>query len=51
LSKFIEKARWAHIDIAGSAYWGVEGAYTQKGATGSGVRVLSYYLLGKERRR
>ncbi len=45
LSKFVEKTTWAHLDIAGSAYWAVEGAYYQKGATGSGVRVLSYYLL------
>ena len=45
LSKFVDKARWAHIDIAGSAYWIVDNGYMQKGATGSGVRVLSYYLL------
>lgn len=46
LSKFVEKAKWAHIDIAGSAYWGVDGDYLQKGSTGSGVRVLSYWLMG-----
>jgi leucyl aminopeptidase len=47
LSKFVnlEKTRWAHLDIAGSAYWSIKGDYLQKGATGSGVRVLSYYLL------
>jgi len=45
LSKFVDKAKWAHIDIAGSAYWGVEGEYLQKGATGAGVRVLTYYFL------
>ncbi len=45
LSKFVEKAKWAHVDIAGSAYWCVDGAYLTKGATGSGVRLLSYYLL------
>jgi leucyl aminopeptidase len=45
LSKFVEKAKWAHIDIAGSAYWMVDGDYLSKGATGSGVRVLLYYLL------
>ncbi|MEK6969844.1 MAG: leucyl aminopeptidase [Nanoarchaeota archaeon] len=45
LNKFVEKTTWAHLDIAGSSYWAVEGAYYQKGATGSGVRVLSYYLL------
>jgi leucyl aminopeptidase len=45
LSKFVDKAKWAHIDIAGSAYWLVENGYLGKGATGSGVRVLSYYLM------
>ncbi|MEK6899886.1 MAG: leucyl aminopeptidase, partial [Nanoarchaeota archaeon] len=45
LSKFVEKARWVHVDIAGSAYWWVDGAYLSKGATGSGVRLLSYYLI------
>jgi len=45
LSKFVNKARWAHLDIAGSAYWMVDGDYLGKGATGSGVRVLTYYLL------
>ncbi|PIN73493.1 leucyl aminopeptidase [Candidatus Woesearchaeota archaeon CG10_big_fil_rev_8_21_14_0_10_45_16] len=47
LSKFVEKAKWAHLDIAGSAYWCVDGDYLCKGATGSGVRVLLYYLMGK----
>jgi len=47
LSKFVntDKVKWAHLDIAGSAYWSVDGAYLGKGATGSGVRVLSYWLL------
>ena len=47
LSKFVntDKVRWAHLDIAGSAYWTVDGAYLGKGATGSGVRVLSYWLM------
>lgn len=45
LSKFIEKSKWAHLDIAGSAYWPIEGAYFRKGATGSGVRLLIYYFL------
>jgi len=45
LSKFVEKTKWAHIDIAGSAYWEVEGEYLKKGATGSGVRLMSYYFL------
>ncbi|MBT3836412.1 leucyl aminopeptidase [Candidatus Woesearchaeota archaeon] len=46
LSKFVnEKTKWAHLDIAGSAYWEYAGPYNAKGATGSGVRALSYYLL------
>ncbi len=48
LGKFVDKAKWVHIDIAGSSYWYVEGAYFGKGATGSGVRLLSYYLLDKK---
>ncbi len=47
LSKFVEKSRWAHLDIAGSAYWAVDNDYVQKGATGSGVRLLLYWLMGK----
>jgi len=37
-----------HRDIAGSAYWTIDNDYLQKGATGSGVRVLSYWLLGEK---
>lgn len=45
LSKFVEKARWAHIDIAGTAFLLEERDYLGKGATGSGVRLLSYWLM------
>jgi leucyl aminopeptidase len=45
LSKFVEKTPWVHLDIAGSAYWEIEGDYLKKGATGSGIRLLSYWLL------
>lgn len=47
LGKFVEKAKWVHLDIAGSAYWAIDNDYLQRGATGSGVRVLSYWLLGE----
>lgn len=48
LNKFVtDKTKWAHLDIAGSAYWTFEGDYNQKGATGSGVRLLSYFLLNQ----
>lgn len=40
LSNFVEKARWAHLDIAGTAD-GVPGVtYLGRGATGVGVRLL-----------
>ena len=45
LSKFVENATWAHIDIAGSAYWNITNEYFAKGATGAGVRALSYYFI------
>jgi len=45
LSKFIEKAKWAHVDIAGTAYIIEEQDYLCKYATGSGVRLLCYYFM------
>ncbi|MSR85959.1 leucyl aminopeptidase [Candidatus Woesearchaeota archaeon] len=45
LSHFVKESKWAHIDIAGPAFL-LEGKdYLQKGATGTGVRLLSYYFL------
>ena len=43
LSKFTEKYRWAHIDIAGTAWR--TGA--NKGATGRPVALLSQYLIDR----
>ena len=40
LSEFVEKTRWAHIDIAGPAHHKKGGPYHQSGATGFGVRLL-----------
>ncbi|KKO19628.1 MAG: leucyl aminopeptidase [Candidatus Brocadia sp.] len=40
LSKFAEKYPWVHLDIAGTAWCEKNGAYTQKGASGVGVRLL-----------
>ncbi|TVM04362.1 MAG: leucyl aminopeptidase [Candidatus Brocadia sp. WS118] len=40
LSKFAEKYPWVHLDIAGTAWCEKGGAYTQKGASGVGVRLL-----------
>jgi len=45
LSHFVEKTKWAHIDIAGTAFISEEKEYLNKGGTGAGVRLLLYYLL------
>jgi leucyl aminopeptidase len=41
LAKFTEGLRWAHIDIAGTAYL----TGTQKGSTGRPVPLLVDYLI------
>jgi leucyl aminopeptidase len=44
LSNFVPKTSWAHLDIAAMA-WEEEGkAYTPKGASGFGLRLLVNYL-------
>lgn len=43
LSRFTKKFRWAHIDIAGTAWQSGE----QKGATGRPVPMLTQYLLDR----
>lgn len=47
LSKFLdlEKTKWAHLDIAGTAFLTEAKEYSQKYASGSGVRLLSYYFM------
>ncbi len=40
LKEFVGNARWAHVDIAGTAYLEKPKAYFKKGATGAGVRFL-----------
>lgn len=40
LKKFVGKTRWAHLDIAGTAYSSERGPYRAKGATGVGVRLI-----------
>ena len=46
LHQFTEGIPWAHLDIAGSAYaQGTGRMYYGHGATGAGVRLLTYYLL------
>ncbi len=44
LSRFTEKYRWAHLDIAGIAW---HSAGKQKGATGRPVPLLSQYLISQ----
>jgi leucyl aminopeptidase len=46
LKQFVGKTRWAHLDIAGTAWGDKARPYTPKGATGVGVRLLIEYLRG-----
>ena len=41
ISEFIDKARWAHLDIAGTSFSRSEKGYHPKGATGVAVRTLA----------
>lgn len=47
ISKFVDKAAWAHIDIAGPAFLAEAKEYNQKYASGCGVRLLTYYFMEK----
>ncbi len=44
LSNFVEGFKWAHLDIAGTAWSDSDSGYTPKGATGVGVRLLARFL-------
>ena len=44
LKKFIGSYKWVHLDIAGTAILEENGEYTQKGASGVGVRLLTEFL-------
>jgi leucyl aminopeptidase len=45
LQNFVEKARWAHLDVAGTAH-GVTGVnYVGKGATGASIRLLVAFVM------
>ncbi|HEY8417004.1 MAG TPA: leucyl aminopeptidase [Limnochordales bacterium] len=46
ISEFISKARWAHLDIAGTAEAKEARHYLPKGATGVAVRTLAEYVCG-----
>ncbi len=51
LSEFVEKARWAHLDIAGTADGVPKINYIGggKGATGAGVRLLSEFICNYDK--
>lgn len=40
LRNFVEKTPWAHVDIAGTAYYSKARGYRPKNATGFGVRLI-----------
>lgn len=44
LQQFIGSAKWAHLDIAGAAYWSKSKYYHPTRATGYGVRLLVQLL-------
>ncbi len=46
LKEFIDKTSWAHLDIAGPAFYSKDRYYTPKNGTGYGVRLLISYLKG-----
>jgi leucyl aminopeptidase len=48
LKQFAGKAKWAHLDIAGTAWEEKGRPYLPKGATGVGVRLLVEYLQKRQ---
>jgi leucyl aminopeptidase len=49
LKEFVEGYRWAHLDIAGTAYSDRELPTRVKGPTGSGMRLFCEFVLGRAR--
>ena len=45
LQNFVDKARWAHLDIAGTAHDVPAINYVGKGSTGAGIRLLTEFVL------
>ncbi len=45
LQNFVEKARWAHLDIAGTAHHVTGVNYLGKGATGSSMRLVTEFVM------
>ncbi|MBD3274112.1 MAG: leucyl aminopeptidase [Candidatus Marinimicrobia bacterium] len=44
LKEFVSDTPWAHLDIAGTAWWSEDQPYIPKGASGFGVRVMMHWL-------
>jgi leucyl aminopeptidase len=49
LKEFVDGYRWAHLDIAGTAYSERDDATRVKGPTGMAVRLFSEFVLGRAR--
>ncbi|MDA0986990.1 MAG: leucyl aminopeptidase [Bacteroidetes bacterium] len=49
LKKFIGKYNWVHLDIAGTAILEEKSYYSPKGGSGVGVRLLTEYLMNKNK--
>lgn len=50
LKRFAGNFPWAHIDIAGTAMRNKETDYDPKNATGSGVRLVTQYLMNESKK-
>ncbi len=48
LKRFIGKYPWAHIDIAATAIRDARQDYTPKNSSGSGVRLITQFLMNEE---
>ncbi|HKJ67359.1 MAG TPA: leucyl aminopeptidase [bacterium] len=44
LKEFVDDTPWAHLDIAGTAWWSEDQPYIPKGASGVGVRLMMRWL-------
>ena len=47
LKEFVKQTKWAHLDIAGTAFQEGKKEYLPKGATGVGVSLLSNWIKSK----
>ncbi len=47
LKHFVGDKKWAHLDIAGTAWTEQQKPYMAKGATGFGVRLLANFILNR----